>query len=145
MYLIDTNVISMLDARRRDQAQALVGWLERNGGSLFISVMTISAMDVGALKLRRDGKHDRANEIAALIDAIAADFADRILPMDLETSRHVARLAAATYQQPVALPDLIIAATAVRHGLTVLTRNLKDFARVQVRAVDPFEQLPADL
>ena len=65
--------------------------------------------------------------------------------MDLETARHVARLSELTHQKTVALPDLVIAATAARHGLIVLTRNLSDFARLGVPARDPFAGLPADI
>ncbi|HEY7297649.1 MAG TPA: PIN domain-containing protein [Xanthobacteraceae bacterium] len=64
--------------------------------------------------------------------------------MDLETARHVARLGNATYRHPVPLADLIIAATAVRHGLTVLTRNMAQFKRLNVAAPDPFVRLPED-
>ena len=144
MYLLDTNVVSMLDPRRHERAPALIEWLERNGASLFLSVMTITELDAGILKLRREGKSKRAEEIAGLVSAILADFENRILTMDLETARHVARLGATTYRQPVALPDLIIAATALRHGLVVLTRNLKEFRRLGVPARDPLVELPAD-
>jgi predicted nucleic acid-binding protein len=144
MYLLDTNVVSMLDARRQARAPDLIAWLERNGASLYLSVMTITEMDAGSLKLRRESKARRADEIAGLVAAILADFAERVLVIDIDTARHVARLAEQAYRRPVALPDLIIAATAVRHGLTVLTRNLRDFKRLGVPALDPFAKLPAD-
>ena len=145
MYLLDTNIVSMLDPRRRVHATALIEWLERNGASLFLSVMTITEMDAGALKLRREGKTQRADEIADLVIAILADFSDRVLPMDLETARFVARLGAATYRQPVELPDLIIAATAARHGLVVLTGNISHFGRLGVPARDPIADPPPDV
>ncbi len=132
MYLLDTNIISLLDPRRRAHNAQLVDWIEANGASLYLSVMTITELDAGVLKLRSENKHARADEIAALINAILADFGARILPMDLETARHLARLSAHTWQQPVALPDLIIAATAVRHGLIVVTRNVREFERLGV-------------
>jgi predicted nucleic acid-binding protein len=143
-YLLDTNIVSLLDRRRRRDAATVVEWLERNGASLFLSVMTITELDAGTLKLRREGKTARADEIAALVSAILADFGDRILVLDVETARHVARLAAANYRRPIALPDLIIAATAVRHGLIVLTRNMREFGRLAVPACDPLVELPAD-
>jgi hypothetical protein len=143
--LLDTNVVSMLDPRRRDHAPELIEWLERNGSSLFLSVLTVTELDAGVFKLRREGKVDRADEISRLVNAILADFGSRVLPIDLETARHVARLGAATYRQPVALPDLIIAATAVRHGFVVLTRNMSQFSRLDVAARDPFVDLPADI
>ncbi|MBS0522934.1 MAG: type II toxin-antitoxin system VapC family toxin [Proteobacteria bacterium] len=145
MYLLDTNVVSMLDARRHANAPDLIAWLERNGASLYLSVMSITEMDAGSHKLRREGKTRRAEEIAALVTAILSDFAERVLPIDIETARHVARLAERTHRQPVALPDLFIAATAVRHGLTVLTHNLRDFDRLGVDALDPFARLPKDI
>ncbi len=64
--------------------------------------------NAGVLELRREGKVERADEIAGLVTAILTDFGDRVLAIDIETARHVARLGAATYQRPVALPDLII-------------------------------------
>jgi predicted nucleic acid-binding protein len=144
LYLLDTNVVSMLDQRRHAHAPALVEWLERNGASLFLSVMTIAELDSGVLKLRRERKTKRAVEIADLVTAILTYFGDRVLAIDLETARHVARLGAVTYRQPVALPDLIIAATGVRHGLIVLTRNIRQFGRLGAPARDPFVELPPD-
>jgi predicted nucleic acid-binding protein len=145
LYLLDTNIVSMLDSRRRDHAPALIEWMERNGAGLFLSVMTIAELDAGVLKLRRERKMRRADEIADLVAAILTDFADRVLDFDLDTARHVARLGAATYRQPLALADLIVAATAVRHGLVVLTRNMNQFGRLEVPARDPFAKLPPDI
>jgi toxin FitB len=145
MYLLDTSILSLLEARRRQYAPEMIAWLERNGGSLHLSVMTITEMDAGVLKLRRERKKKRAEELAGLIAAILADFADRVLPMDLEVARIVARLGAKTYRQPVALPDLIIAATAARHGMTILTHNMSDFGRLDVSARDPLVDLPPDV
>jgi predicted nucleic acid-binding protein len=143
-YLLDTNIVSLLDPRRRAHAVALVEWLERNGASLFLSVITITELDAGVLKLRREGKLARAGEIAGLVTAILTDFGDRVLTVDVDTARHIALLGAKTYRQRVALPDLIIAATAVRHGLVVLTRNMRDFARLGTPALDPSVKLPPE-
>jgi predicted nucleic acid-binding protein len=143
-YLLDTNIVAMLDPRRRDRESALIAWLERNGAGVFLSVMTIAEMDTGVLKLRRARKTSRADQLAGLMASILTDFGDRVLPLDLETARHVARLAEATHRQPVALADLIIAATAVRHGLVLLTRNLKEIGRLGIGARDPLVELPPD-
>jgi predicted nucleic acid-binding protein len=145
MYLLDTNIVSMLDPRRHPHAPDLIAWLDRNGAHLFLSVMTIAEMDAGALKLRREGKTERAAAIAGLVAAILTDFADRVLVLDVETAHHVARLGERTFQQPVALPDLIIAATALRHGLTVLTRNMSEFSRLGISVRDPLAALPDDI
>jgi predicted nucleic acid-binding protein len=144
MYLLDTNVVSMLDPRRHAHAPDLIDWLERNGSSLFLSVLTIAEIDAGILKLRRDGKTARADELSGLVQAILTDFDDRVLPVDTETVRHVARLGEQSHRQPIGLPDLIIAATAVRHGLILLTRNVGELGRLKIAARDPFAELPAD-
>jgi predicted nucleic acid-binding protein len=143
-YLVDTNVVSMLDPRRRAHARALVDWIDRNGARIFLSVMTVVELDAGVLKLRREGKMQRADQLAVLVSSILEDFADRILPMDVETGRHLARLGDKTVSQPIALPDLIIAATAVRHGLVLLTRNLGELGPLAIGARDPFAELPED-
>jgi predicted nucleic acid-binding protein len=144
MYLLDTNVVSMLDPRRHVHAPDLIDWLERNGSSLFLSVLTIAEMDAGILKLRRDGKTVRADELSGLVRAILEDFGDRVLPVDTDTARHIARLGERSHRQPIGLPDLIIAATAARHGLVLLTRNMSEFGRLGIAARDPFIELPTD-
>jgi toxin FitB len=145
MYLLDTNVISMFDENRQRYEPKLIDWVRRNGSSLFISVMTISEMDKGVLKLRRNGKTERADEVIVLIAKILATYSDRVLPVDLATARHLAQLVEETHQRQVGLVDLIIAATAARYGLVVLTRNMKDFGRLSVKAIDPFAALPEDV
>jgi len=144
MYLLDTNVVSMLDPARQKYEPALVDWLDRNGTKLFLSVMTITEMERGVLKLRREGKIERAAKLSVYVSEVFDDYSDRVLPLDLEAARHLARLQEETHQQQVPLPDLIIAATAARHDLVVLTRNMKDFGRLSVKAVDPFLELPED-
>ena len=144
MYLLDTYIVSMLDPRRHAQAPALIDWLERNGASLFLSVMTIAEMDAGILKLRRERKAKRADQIAGLVASILTEFGERVLAVDTETARHVARLGELTHRQPVALPDLIIAATAVRHGLVLLTHNMTELGRLGIAVRDPVVELPPD-
>jgi predicted nucleic acid-binding protein len=143
MYLLDTNIVSMLDPRRHGQATALLDWLDRNGASLFLSVISIAEMDAGILKLRREKKSERADELAGMVATIVSDFGERVLPIDIETARHVAHLGERTHRQPVALADLIIAATAVRHGLVLLTHNMNDIGRLGIVACDPFDELPS--
>lgn len=134
----------MLDQRRHSEAREVVDWIERNGANLFLSVMTIAEMEAGILKLRRQRKTSRADGLSQLMSAIVSEFADRVLPMDLETAKHVARLGELTHKQPISLPDLVIAATATQHGLTVLTRNVREFGRLGILVIDPIASLPPD-
>ena len=144
MYLLDTNVISLLDERRQSQAPQFIDWLERNGAVLFLSVMTVAEMEAGILKLRRENKTARADELAALQASILADFGDRVLPVDTATALHVAQLAESARPTVVDTIDLIIAATARRHGLIVLTRNVRHFLPTGVLTIDPVADLPPD-
>lgn len=145
MYLLDTTIVSLLDRRRRPHVPELIDWLERNGSFLFLSAMSVAEIQAGILKLRRDGKSARADELEALLDAIVGGFADRVLPMDANVARLVAVLADKARPNVVELADLIIAATAVSHGLTVLTRNLRHFQSAGVAARDPLGALPDDI
>jgi len=144
MWLLDTNIVSLLDARRHALHVGLVPWLRRNGRHLFLSVITLTELESGILKLRRDAKTIRADEFAALRDAIIADFADRILPVNAEVALEVAHLAEVARPEVVELADLIVAATGKTHGLCVLTRNLRHFLPTGVAAIDPTSVLPAD-
>lgn len=78
MYLLDTNIISLLDPRRQSLVPGFVPWLRRNGGHLFLSVITLTELEVGILKLRREAKEKRAAEFETLREAIQTDFGDRI-------------------------------------------------------------------
>lgn len=145
MYLLDTNVVSRLDPRRHAAARDLVAWIRRNGAHLFLSVVTLTEIEAGILKLRREGRDARAGEYEALRRAIEADFGDRVLTVDAAVALSTARLAEAARPAVVEWKDLIIAATAHAHGLTVLTNNLRHFGPTGVPALDPLARLPPDV
>jgi toxin FitB len=145
MYLVDTNIISLLDPRRQTQSPGLVPWLRRNGAYLFLSAITLTELEAGILKLRREGKEKRAGELGSLRDAIQDDFSDRILPLDASAALAIARLSERARPNTIDLADLIIAATAHVHGLRVLTRNLRHIRPTGVPAIDPTAELPEDV
>ena len=134
----------MLDPRRHEHAPALIDWLNRNGASSFLSVMTVAEIETGVLKLRRERKAKRAAELENLLTTILADFSDRVLPVDSDTALQIARLDERVHRQPIALPDLIVAATAIRYGLMLLTRNMRELGRLGISVCDPFVDLPPD-
>lgn len=142
MYLLDTNILSLLDPRRRDRCPELIDWIEQSGDALYLSAMTLAEMEAGILKLKREQKPGRALELQTLRDRIVTDFGDRVLPMDGLTALQVARLAEAARPAVIELADLIIAATAHRHGLTLLTANLKHFRALGISMLNPLEGLP---
>lgn len=142
MFLLDTNIVSLLDHRRRDSAPELIQWLNRNGAALYLSAMTLAEMEAGILKLRRRGKARRASELTMLLERIVTDFGDRVLAMDALTAVTAARLAGQARPAVLELADLIIAATAKRHDLTLLTANEKHFRNLGIPAVNPLGGLP---
>jgi predicted nucleic acid-binding protein len=145
MYLLDTNVVSLLDARRRSFSQPLVEWIKRNGSALYLSAMSIAELEAGGLKLRRR-KHDaRAAEIMALLALIEAHFGERILPMDRQVARALAQIEDQIFPRTIELADLIIAATAKVHGYTILTANIRHFAITGVPSINPVADLQPEL
>jgi toxin FitB len=144
VYLLDTNIVSLFDPRRRDRAGPVIGWMRRNDRHLRVSAVTLLEIETGLLKLRREGKTKRADEIEALRDGLARDFAERLLSFDAAVALTAARLAEAARPAAIEWKDLVIAATATVHGLTILTRNLRHFRAAGVAAVDPLAALPPD-
>jgi toxin FitB len=136
-YLLDTNILSLLDPRRVNQRGHVTDWLAQHGTELSLASITLTEIENGLLKLRRLGQTARAAEIETLAKAIQNDFADRILPLDGNVAVAIAHLAEKVRPLVIELPDLIIAATAHVHGLTVLTLNFKHVTPTGVAAINP--------
>ncbi len=132
MYLIDTNVVSELWKPRPDLFA--VAWLRRvPDRDLFLSAVTIGELQAGVEKLRiRDVA--RAEGIETWINQLVTSW--NVLPMDTKAFRYWAFLMHGRSGDLIV--DAMIAATAHVHGLTVVTRNVRDFARLSVPALDPF-------
>jgi len=142
MYLLDTNIVSLFDPRRAAETAPLVQWMREHEAVLFLSTITIAEIEVGILKLRREGKDIRARQLGAFRDGIITDFKERLLSLDVPIALMLARLAEEIRPAVIERNDLIIAATAKVHGLTVLTRNLRHFEPTGVPAIDPLRDLP---
>ena len=137
MYLLDTNVIAELRKVRSDKADANVTqWAERaDTAALFVSVIAIQELEIGVLlKERKDAAQGRILR-AWLEDHVLPAFSGRILPVDTAVARTSARLHVPDLR-PVR--DALIAATALVHGMRVVTRNASDFAPTGVPVVDPW-------
>jgi toxin FitB len=144
MYLLDTNIVSLLDPRRLGEAAAVVEWMREHDSLLFLSTITLTELEAGILKLKRERKDARGNQLIALRDGLIADFRDRLLPLDVQVALTLARLAEAVRPKVIERIDLIIAATAHVHGLTVLTRNIRHFEPTGVPVIDPARSLPKE-
>jgi toxin FitB len=136
MFVLDTNVVSEL--RRPGRAHPnVVAWASRTPVSqLFLSAITVLELELGALLLaRRDDVHGQI--IRAWLDnQVLPSFTGRILPVDTLVAVRCAQL---HVPDPRAERDSLIAATALVHAMTIVTRNVADFASSGVRVVNPWE------
>jgi predicted nucleic acid-binding protein len=135
MFLLDTNVVSELRKVRLGKANPEVArWAETvEAVTLYISAITVLELELGALLVeRRDAKQGRSLRIW-LDSHVLPEFEDRILPVDAVVAQRWAHL---HVPDPRAERDALIAATALAHGMTVVTRNLNDFAATGVKLLN---------
>ena len=134
-FLLDTNVLSEL--RKSSGNPQVKAWVRSHRVSdLSISVITVIEIEVGILRKRRTDPR-QADALFDWFEAhVLSGFAQRILPLDLDAARRVSGL-----HVPDQAPqhDALIAGTALARGLTVVTRNVKDFDRTGVPVVNPWE------
>ena len=134
MFLVDTNVIS--EFRRPKPHGAVIAWAsEVDDGDLHISAVTLGEIQRG-IEITRRQDEAKAAEIEAWADLLADTY--NVVAVDGPTFRRWARL-----MQGVAntvYEDALIAATAIEHDLTIVTRNVKDFQRFGVRLLNPFSR-----
>jgi predicted nucleic acid-binding protein len=133
-YLLDTNVLSEL--RRKAPNPRVQQWfLDRPASTLYLSVLTL-----GEIRKGIDGVPDPVRRLG-LIDwletELPAFFAGRILPVDAKVADGWGRLVAQV-GRPVPAIDSLLAATAVVHGLTLVTRNVRDVQGLAVTFIDPW-------
>lgn len=132
MYLLDTNVVSEL--RRPRPHGAVLAWLHGLSDSdLHLSAMTIGEIQAG-IEITREQDTAKAAEIEAWLDQVARTW--NVLPMDGGAFRAWARLM--HRKSDALIEDAMIAATAMVHGLTVATRNVRDFRALGVTTLNPF-------
>jgi predicted nucleic acid-binding protein len=132
VYLIDTNVVSEL--RKPRPHPLVVAWLRGvSDRDLFLSAVTVGELQAGVEITRRQDKA-KAEEIEAWVDQAGGSW--NVLPMDAKVFRHWARLMHGRSNELI--EDAMIAATAHVHGLTVVTRNVRDFVAFGVPTLDPF-------
>ena len=137
MFLVDTDVLSAL-AKRRRHAHVEAWFAGQRSGELFVSVISIGEIERG-IALQRRKNSDFAAMLATWLDQVLNVYGDRVLPFDLASARRWGQLSAALGHRGA---DLQIAATALEHGLTVVTRNVSDFEPTGASVLDPFSSPP---
>lgn len=137
MYLIDTNVIS--EARKDKTAnrgvQAFFKDAANRSTDLYLSVITIGELRRGVELIRHRGDLPQSEKLKAWLAKLLATYASLILPLDQDIAQLWGRLRVPHHENAV---DKQIAATALIHDLTLVTRNTQDFAGTGVRLLDPF-------
>lgn len=138
MYLLDTNVIS--EMRKNTGANAGVRRFFQQAAKQnargYISVITVGELRQGVELIRHRGDTVQAKKLEAWLQTILLDYADNILDFSVEESQVWGRLRVPHYENAL---DKQIAATALIHGLTLVTRNVSDFSATGVPLLNPFE------
>jgi toxin FitB len=138
VYLVDTNVIS--EVRKRDRAnkgvRAFFRQVVREDSDIYLSVVTVAELRRGVELIRHRGDTQQATILETWLGAVMTDYAQNVLSVDQEIGQLWGRL---RVPHPEHALDKLIAATALIHDLTVVTRNVEDFGGTGVRLLNPFD------
>jgi toxin FitB len=133
-YLVDTNVVSELRRGRRCDPGVAAFFSEVSAADLYLSALTVGEIRKGIENIRRRDKRT-AELLEAWLGELVATFSDRILPIDEGIAEQWGRF---NVPDPLPVVDSLLAATASVHGLTLVTRNVKDVGRTGVACLNPF-------
>lgn len=135
MYLVDTNVIS--EARKDAKANPGIRkfFQTTDAADIYLSVQTIGEIRRGLENIRHRGDLPQTRKLEKWLDLIVSDYADKILAFDEECAQIWGRLMSPHPEHPI---DKQIAAIALIHDLTVVTRNVDDFRGTGVKLKNPF-------
>ncbi|WP_158785294.1 type II toxin-antitoxin system VapC family toxin [Pantoea sp. BAV 3049] len=138
MYVIDTNVVSELRKIQSGKADTNVAvWASQvNASELFVSAITLMELEMGILAIERKDARQGAMLRAWMDNHVLPEFSDRTLPVDTPVALRCARLHIPDRQSE---RDALIAATALVHGMTIVTRNVADFQVSGVEILNPWE------
>src|SRR5215471_2484340 len=137
MYLIDTNIVSEIRKGRRCDAHVAAWYRATRDDELFLSVLVIGEIRQGIERLRPRNARQAA-AVENWLEEILGSFGERVLPVNERVAQIWGRLNA---HDVLPVVDSLLAATAAAHGLTLVTRNLKDIERSGVRCLNPFESI----
>ncbi|WP_186593807.1 type II toxin-antitoxin system VapC family toxin [Synechococcus sp. RS9909] len=140
MFLIDTNVISEARKGRRADPGVQAFWAEtaRDDTPLFLAAVTIGELRRGVELIRYRGDHPQAQLLEQWLLEVLETYGDRVLDLDGDAAQIWGRLRVPNPHNAI---DKQIAAIALLHNLTVVTRNTDDFAGCGVRLLNPFQVL----
>ena len=134
-YLLDTNVLSETRKKRADVG--VIAFLQAAEAScLYISVLTLGELRKGVAKKMRENEYE-AKKLADWVDGLEYSFADRILGIDAATARLWGDWSS---ERPRPVVDTLLAATAVRRGLALVTWNIRDVRGIPVKLLNPWSE-----
>lgn len=137
VYLLDTNVISQLAKRQPNTGVvAFMKKAKKEKSALYLSALTIGEINKGIAKLTRYNDHQQADKLRQWQEQLITDFADSLLPVDVDTSIIWGEMLAATGDTHAV--DKLIAATALQYGLILVTRNTDHVKDTGAKCVNPF-------
>jgi len=134
MYLLDTMVLSEL--RKKERNPGVIQWLSgRSDQELFVSVVSIGEIAKG---IAQQDTRDRAfaQQLRQWLDRLLLVYRERILLIDIPIARRWGELSAQMRNSGV---DIVLAATALEHDLTMVTRNERHFAGTNVKIINPWQ------
>ena len=143
-YLVDTDIVSATAPTKAVSRAEFSHWMDSHSADLFLSAVTIAEIADGIAKCVREGARRKAEDLSAWLRGLLHLYGDRVLAFDVaaaEIAGALSDLARGRGRAP-GFADIAIAATACRHGLTILSRNRRHFAAMDVTVLDPFEKLP---
>jgi predicted nucleic acid-binding protein len=140
MYLLDTNVISELRKAKSGKCnQQVMEWAATlSSSSLYVSVMTILELEIGVLSIEKRDSNQGALLRYWLDFHVIPTFSGKVIPIDMPVVKCCASL---HVPNPCSDRDALIAATALVHKMTVVTRNTKDFELTGVELLNPWEDV----
>jgi predicted nucleic acid-binding protein len=140
MYLLDTNVISELRKAGDGKADAnVIAWLSGvDAATFYLSAVTVMEIELGILRIERRDPAQGGRLRAWMNNHVLPEFADRTLSVDTAV---VLRCAALHVPDPCSDRDAFIAATALVHGMTIVTRNTADFKATSVPLLNPWNAI----
>ena len=139
MYLLDTNIVSELRRAKSGKAdKRVIAWAKSIPGiQFYLSAISVLELELGVLLMERRDPPQGAMIRTWLDEQVLPAFADRIIPVDAAVTKQCARL---HVPDPCSERDALIAASALVHGLIVVTRNVGDFSATGVAILNPWEK-----
>ena len=136
-YLLDTNVVSELRKESFGRCHPMVSaWAGAVDFSItYLSVITVMELELGVRRLEH-GQKEHSAALRSWLDRLLTTFEERVIAIDTKVAQRCAEL---HVPDPAPERDALIAASALVHNLTIVTRNVSDFSRTGVTIIDPWE------